>query len=449
MMRQYWTPMARLLGLHEPTKAGEDTDPLSKNRIQENQANTHWPLLFEAFRRQALDEWVPACKRHEEVNPEEKLALYGLTITPKEPLIANQLAQWKQEGTQQDLIRWLVKGPWDLPDIYNSMDFAGFETLTINDMELPTPQDASSRFDWRSAADKSAQVQTHWEITVRTSWIKPVENPPSEVLSDVAAVSWQTLLTDAASVRRLPPLAGLVILGKEKTVRMPDGQLLELKDRLPIRWEEQTAVYAAVNGAYVSGLHLALRAGPDGIECQDLSSSNGSFIGDQRLAPGKWTVLPARTRIFLGGTLSDLRADAPSLEITGKTGNHPVSLVATPLHLPTNRDCLLIDSAKPSHPVSVKRLPFLIGRDPQCDWVVGTDNMMVSRMHLRIEQIDLVAGRILVMDLSRQGLTRCDGNLLEVTQTGTWIPVGSELVLGQTPDHEGLAFRLRRPSGAD
>lgn len=445
MMKQYWTPLARILGLYERSGAVDATAPMPTIDEEDHRFTTHWPELFNAFRRHALDEWLPTCQRHAELNATEKLALHAMTITPCDPGIAQQLAQWKQEGSEQELIRWLVQGPWSVPEVGHSMDFSQFKALSFGDLELPVAHADGARYDWRMPAEKSLPGQVLWRITDQTSWLVPVEKPQTAPLATDSPVSWQALLTDAASVRRLPPFAGLVILGQEKTVRMPDGQHQVLKDKLTLRWEQKNAVYMAVQGAFVSGLHLAIRAGPDGIECQDMGSTNGSFIGDQRLIPGQWTELPVKTRIFLGGTASDLRAQAPSLEITGQTGDHPVSLDVTPLRLRTEPNLLMIYPAKASEPIGVKLLPFLIGRDSQCDWVVGAQDLMVSRMHLRIEQIDVDKGRILVRDLSRQGLTHCDGRILDAMLEGAWVSEDCELVLGKSSDHEGLAFRFRWP----
>jgi hypothetical protein len=441
MMKQYWTPLARVFGLYEQAKVGGNGE-LSPSSLQDQSVNTHWPELFEAFRRHALDAWLPLCKRHAEVNPKDKLLLQALTITPFDPEISNQLTQWSQEGSTQDLILWLVKGPWNVPDIHLRMDFSEFETLSINGLELQLNAKSGMGYDWRVSEDKLNAGLKLWQITEQTRWVEFVENPPQDLSADDPSGNWQALIEDALSVRRLPPLSGLMILGQEKTVRMPNGQQQLLKDRLPFQWEQQTAMYVAVHGAYVSGLHLALRASPTGVQCQDLNSTNGSFIGDQRLVPGEWTTLSLGDRIFLGGHASDVRSSAPSLEVSWQPERQPVSEDATPLRHDTKKDVLQIHSAQLSRPALVMNLPFLIGRDPQCDWVVGAHNLMVSRMHLRIEQIDYEKKQVLVRDTSRQGLTQCAGGPLLTVQGAAWVPEGAELVLGKSGDQSGLVFRL-------
>lgn len=448
MMRQYWTPLARVLGLYDdsdhanPRDAG--SNPASAARPQE----THWPQLFEAFRRHALDEWVPTCKRHSEVSPGERMALKALTITPRDPVIAGQLLHWQQEGTTEDLIRWLVQGPWALSEIQHWVDFSGFESLTVRPAsEAQAAQGpVSSRFDWRQqpqSANSGGHLGDVWVLQATTAWIDraDVSNPPPA--QEAAASEWRFLLTDARLARSLQLPPGLSILGHEKSVRMPDGEQVTLKDQACLPWEGQSARYHAVQGTLVSGLHLVIRIDSDGVQCKDLGSTNGTFLFDRRLEAGQWTDCPAGARLYLGGPAGDPRAQVPCLQVARSQPVRAVPADATPLRSGENTALLLIQLDAVEHPIAITRLPFLVGRDPRCDWVIPAEHAMVSRQHLVIERIDTASNRIWVRDLSAQGLTRCGEQALPSLQAGEWIERGSILRLGASAPYPGIAFSLR------
>ncbi len=461
-MQQYWTPLARVLGLYGDTEAApsQGTAP-PPPPPQDQHLATHWPQLFEAFRRHALEEWVPACERHAEVSPKDMMGLKALAITPHDAVIAQQLSHWQREGSTQDLVRWLVQGPWNVPPVLHWIDFSGFDSLTVRAApQAPAPAEPASRFDWRqqpqAAPGGKARV---WEIEAQTEWVErpqapapsvpepPMPEPtvPESPARDTAPVSgWQIKVSDARPARAMPLPLGLAIVGQEKTVRLPDGTTQALKDGTSLAWEGQDAKYHAVQGALVSGLHLALRTGADGVQCQDLGSTNGTYLGERRLAAGTWTDCPAGVLLYLGGPAGDLRSQAPSLEIARAQPARPVAVEATPLRPVEDVALLRIEPATGGAAVIVRRLPFMIGRDPRCDWVIGAEHAMVSRQHLVIEEIDPAGRRIRVRDLSSQGLTQCGSLSAQALKAGEWIAQDATLVLGASAPYPGVAFALRR-----
>lgn len=450
-MNQYWTPLARVLGLYgdkEPAPAGGDAGAAAK--APADGLSTHWPELFEAFRQHALDEWLPACKRHAEINAQDVLALQALTITPCDPQIAAQLALWQQEGDASALIRWLVGGPWNLPEVVRCMDFSGFEGLTIQAPETAPAPESASRFDWRQQPQTPRAQKRLWVLEARTAWIERAEEPPTPTPPPApppeapqAESDWQLVVSDANAIRhwRLPN--GLCLVGQEKTVRMPDGTRQALKDQMPLVWEGQDARYAAVHGTLVSGLHLAIRTGADGVECQDLDSTNGTYLADRKLESHRWTAWPANVQLHVGGPARDLRSQAPSLEVSRARAGQPISLEATPLRQGTETPLLSLQPTAGGDPIAVTRLPFLIGRDPRCDWVIAPEHAMVSRQHFVIEAVDRTAHRIRVRDLSSQGLTGCADTPSSALKTGAWVGAGVTVVLGASDPNPGVSFELR------
>lgn len=447
-MRQFWTPLARVLGLYgepEPAAADGGGGGAPPPPPVDSHLATHWPQLYEAFRRHALEEWVPACKRHAEVSAGHRMALTSLAITPLDPVIAQQISLWQQEGDTRDLIRWLVQGPWNTPEVSQWVDFSGLEALVVRAATGPAPAAApTSRFDWRQQPQAPGGKPQPWILDAQTAWVeRPAAAPPPDP-EPPAAASWRLTVTDAKAARPVHLAPGLTLVGQEKTVRMPDGASQVLKDQASLSWEGEAAVYCAVQGALVSGLHLAVRVAADGIHCRDLESTNGTFLDDQPLEPGRWTPCPAGTRLYLGGPAGDLRSQAPGLEFSRAPAARPIPVDATPLRPVNEITHLLIEPRAGSEAISVSRLPFMIGRDPRCDWVIGPDHAMVSRQHLVIEQVDPATRRVRVRDLSSQGLTRCDDLPAQALRAGAWVPLGSSFVLGASAPYPGVTFSLEQ-----
>ncbi len=444
-MQQYWTPLARVLGLYEDKEAAPSGAAPAAAPADRDLA-THWPQLFEAFRRHALEEWVPACKRHAEISPKDRMGLKGLVITPLDPVIAGQLAHWQKEGPTKDLVRWLVQGPWNLPEVNQWMDFSGFETLTVRaapESSAPAPG-TTSRFDWRQQPQAAEPGPTRvWTLDAETIWVEQKQKDEPPPAQAPQASDWQLLVQDAKPARPVRLALGVTILGQEKNVRMPDGTTQALKDQASLVWEGQDATYHAVQGTLASGLHLALRVAADGVQCRDLGSTNGTYLGDKRLEPGTWTECPAGTRLYLGGPASDLRSQAPGLEVSRLQPGRPVAMEATPLRPVEDTTLLTLQPGPGGEAIAVQRLPFMIGRDPRCDWVIGAEHAMVSRQHLVIEEVDHAGNRVRVRDLSSQGLTQCGGFTPEALKGGAWVPQGATLTLGASAPYPGVTFNLQ------
>lgn len=82
-------------------------------------------------------------------------------------------------------------------------------------------------------------------------------------------------------------------LGKQ-IARLPiDGTPLEVgrNDKSPLRFRSIT----------VSRKHAMLRSNEGRLEVMDLGSSNGTFLGDEKLAPKKWHSVDANKKLSFAG----------------------------------------------------------------------------------------------------------------------------------------------------
>jgi hypothetical protein len=184
-MKQYWTPLARWLGMSKaPTDATptalEDTAnghmareiEAQAHRPLEDAAHSHWPDLFKALQTHAQTEWVARSQRHADINPEERLAITRLQIRASSPELDAQLQEWFSESDEPHLIQWLVRGPFKTAAIERWVVLDKLECLDVLPY-VPVPPATASPYDV-SAMTTQAPV-AGYDIVAETQWApKPV-----------------------------------------------------------------------------------------------------------------------------------------------------------------------------------------------------------------------------------------------------------------------------------
>ncbi len=440
-MKQYWTPLARWLGMAKTDEAPAIVAPADVgSRAEPPAVHSPWPDLFQALRRQALTDWVPRSQRHAEIDPQQRLEITHLQIRATSPEYDRQLREWFSEGDTSQLIRWIARGPWRTAAIERWVSWAGLTQLELLPMALPERPSASPYDVDASVAQAS---QSPYEIEAQTCW--SAWTAPSE-----EAQQWPPLalhIEDALGQRSVQVMQTLVVLGTEKTLKTADGERLVLKDQSPVLWEGETAWFVAVTAEPVSGLPLMLRRHERGVECVDAGSTNGTFVQGQRLEPGHWHPLAHLQTLFLGGPSNDPRTHTARIAV--QVG-HPAQALArdrTPLRVSAppaaDRSALLMLrplSGPVTAPVAVHALPFTVGRDEACDWVIPASCQMVSRQHLVIDAVDVHKRCVQLRDLSRQGLTHSRAGWPGPATDGVWVDGSDVITLGATTRHEGLSF---------
>jgi pSer/pThr/pTyr-binding forkhead associated (FHA) protein len=91
-------------------------------------------------------------------------------------------------------------------------------------------------------------------------------------------------------------------------------------------------------------------------------------------------------------------------------------------------------------PVPVQALPFTMGRDAGCDWVIPACYEMVSRQHLVIEAVDAQRQQVKLRDLSRQGLSDSREGWQGDAALGVWVASSDAITVGKAPRHPGMTF---------
>lgn len=445
-MKQYWTPLAKILGMsgtveRKPHPRDPNLDevvlPPSKTSVR-----SPWPDLYVALREHAQREWVTRSERHAEINPKECLAITSLKIRAKTSKCDEQLQQWFSESDESHLIQWMIRGPWSTAKIEGWVIFDRLEDLQVFPFEEVTLPKASRYASTTADIDQ----ELNFEITSDSCWMERIQ----PVLNQGSLPPVQLLIHDSQGQRSIHLMQTLVVLGAEKTLKTADGMKVVLKDQSPVEWQGQTAWFVAVSAQHVSGMHLILRMHEEGIDFLDSDSTNGSFIGTMSLDPGIWHTVKHFETIFLGGPVGDMSSHTARIELRVGHPMMPVEGDRTPLRagaVSTAPPMMLLrpQGASPVAPIFVKQLPFTIGRDMDCDWVVPGEHEMVSRRHLVIEAINAQQKKVKLRDVSRHGLTEGRTAWQGHTCDGIWVDWEQVITLGKTPRTPGLTFELEAP----
>jgi pSer/pThr/pTyr-binding forkhead associated (FHA) protein len=445
-MKQYWTPLAKWLGI---SKAQQDSRPAASLAAEppdlpmQDGMQSPWPDLHRALREHAQTEWVARSQRHADVNPDERLAITRLQIRASTPALDAQLQQWFAESEVPHLIQWLVRGPFKTATIERWVILNAFEYLEI----LPLQQNQTANASPYDVTYPEAKaLPPAYVIVAETRWQpKPALTKPVESLPPL-----ELIIQDASGERRVHMMQTLVVLGAEKNLKTVDGKIMRLRDQSPVDWHGETAWFLAVSAQHVSGMHLVLRLHEDGVDCLDAGSTNGSYVNGQALNPGNWHAVKHMETVFLGGPASDPRSHTARIEL--RVG-HPVIAVGkdrTPLRRSAPQvmpPLITLQSLNDPDmaPVRVHALPFIIGRDADCDWVIPAHYDMVSRQHLVIEEVDGERQQVKLRDISRQGLSDSREGWRGDAAQGVWVACTDAITLGKTLRHPGLSFGFLGP----
>lgn len=152
-----------------------------------------------------------------------------------------------------------------------------------------------------------------------------------------------------------------------------------------------------VDGTFASRRHCLLRVGDAWATLEDLNSAHGTYVDGQRLVPGQPLPVHGMLDIRLGIAEGDY-ADYPRIRVTLPSAEALAGL-ATPIARPSAAQATPI-VGQPAAPtlaelhvhdeagrrvLPVRKTPFLVGRDPDCDAVISEANTGVSRKHFSIE----------------------------------------------------------------
>lgn len=440
-MKQYWTPLAKWLGM---SKAQHDSIPVVRTAAEQPEVLVHegvyspWPDLHRALRELAQTEWVARSQRHADINPDERLAIISLQIRATTPALDAQLQQWFAESDVPHLIQWLVRGPFKTATIERWVILDALERLEILPMQQTHAVTASP---YSVSAPAAKALPLAYDIVAETRWQpKPALTKPIGTLPPL-----ELIIQDASGERRIHVIQTLVMLGAEKTIKTAGGQIIRLKDQSPVEWHGETAWFVAVSAQHVSGMHMVLRLHEDGVDCLDAGSTNGSSVNGQALNPGNWHAVKHLETVFLGGPASDPRSHTARVEL--RVG-HPVIAVGkdrTPLRrsvpkvMPPRITLYPVNDPHMA-PVHVHALPFTIGRDADCDWVIPARYDMVSRQHMVIDEVDGLHQQVKLRDLSRQGLSESREGWRGDAAQGVWVAWTDAITLGKMPRHPGITF---------
>lgn len=445
-MKQFWTPLARMLGMVDPLHP----NPSPSTRATQSdvpQANpSQWPLLFHALRQEAENTWCAKCLQHAEVNPDQVLSLTAISLQALNPAMEQQLRDWFAETDERHLIQWMVNGPFNTEQIRQQVHFDTLTSLRLLESDnttkepVPSPYSQAGALYRQSASALKISVQSHWIPRPQPLEVKPECQP------------LHLLIQDAMGQRRLRVHHPLIILGSGVIQVGDQPESSDTQTVGDLIWHGEPAKWITVQATHVSAVHVLLRAHSQSFDVQDLDSTNGTFLKNEPLPAGQTlsSVLPMT--LSLGGPTSDPADLSAFLKIAldGLPNNQLHH--ATPL-----RQAVVKTATQTAQPVltlvvlegmtevhvPVCTFPFVIGRDISADWTVPAEHTMVSRRHLILQMADSLARRVQILDVSRHGLTSSPEGFSAPPTSGTWVENGNTLILGRVHNHTGLSFRLQ------
>ena len=430
-MSQFWTPLAKTFGLTE-----NEQPKVAVSKC----TNSNWPELYELFQEYAISNWITACKRHQEISPNDVMSIRQMTIQAGSMEIQSQIDSWCAEGTPDQLIDWMIKGPWSTPEILNCVIFEEFTKLLFIPFVPNVTKAKQSQSAYEDAEfEKNLLLTPRILLTADHMWVTSSKtgqtNVPEQIQHRVGVE-----VDDADGLRNFALKGNLFIFGHSQAKSCSDGDGLRLMDGQTIEWQGESATFICIQGHHVSGMHMALRTNEKDFDFQDLGSSNGTFEGKQAIQPFIWHSSLGHKQLHLGGPAEDCSHESPCLRITTDYLEKPAkALQLTPLRK-------TISPVKPVMPISVimhvegtngwkhelpiAKLPFLVGRDLHCDCQIPEEFSKVSRQHLVILELDTTKQAILIQDVSTHGVVIHNGTVSGDIKYGAWLTLGCELALG-------------------
>jgi pSer/pThr/pTyr-binding forkhead associated (FHA) protein len=441
-MKQFWTPLARVFGMVDAGVAAKDLHQSTAHPPSWEIDATQWPDLFKALRTFAQEVWCQRSHRHAEVNPSETLSVREVRLQACSEQMDKQLQDWFGETQMPHLIQWMIRGPFNTDEIRSKVNFQHLDSMVV----LPFVKvDKTTTVSPYQVQTDDVMSDENFLIQDVCEWvsIEQLLSPPAESsLIDV-------VIEDGFGERHLQVRYAKLILGAEKTVLFPNGDEVELKDQSALNWHGETVWFLNINARHVSGMHLWVNLTPTGFEVQDLYSTNGSYVEDQRLPTHPVLLHGDKVVLTLGGPLGDQAENSARVQLKiASQSLYPSQNFKTPLRVspPANTALFELVAVNGNDPqsITIERFPFLIGRDLDCQWTVPAQNAMVSRRHLMVLSADVHLQRIQIQDISRYGLT-LQGDK-KIGPAPVWMSVGETLTLGKTDEYQGFVFSLRLAS---
>jgi pSer/pThr/pTyr-binding forkhead associated (FHA) protein len=441
-MKQFWTPLARVFGMVDAGVAAKDLHQSTVHPPSWVIDATQWPDLFKALRTFAQEVWCQRSQRHAEVNPSETLSVREVRLQACSEQMDKQLQDWFGETQMPHLIEWMIRGPFNTDEIRSKVNFQHLDSMVV----LPFVKvDKTTTVSPYLVQMDDVMSDENFLIQDVCEWvsIEHLLSPPAESsLIDV-------VIEDGFGERHLQVRYAKLILGAEKTVLFPNGDEVELKDQSALNWHGETVWFLNINARHVSGMHLWVNLTPTGFEVQDLYSTNGSYVEDQRLPTHPVLLDGDKVVLNLGGPLADQAENSARVQLKiASQSLYPSQNFKTPLRVspPANTALFELVAVNGNDPqsITIERFPFLIGRDLDCQWTVPAQNAMVSRRHLMVLSADVHLQRIQIQDISRYGLTFLGNE--KIGPAPVWMSVGETLTLGKTDEYQGFVFSLRLAS---
>jgi hypothetical protein len=438
-LKQFWTPLARVFGMVDAAVAATDHQALGAHPPSWVVDASQWPDLFNALRTFAQEVWCQRSQRHAEVNPSETLSVREVRLQACSEQMDQQLQDWFGETQMPHLIQWMIRGPFNTDQIRSKVNFQHFDNMVVLPFVKADKKNAVSPYLVQAEGLTSDE---NFFIQDTSEWVslEQLLSPPAEsALIDV-------LIEDGLGERHLQVRYAKLILGAEKTVLFPNGDEVELKDQSALQWQGETVWFVNINARHVSGMHLWVNLTPAGFEFQDLYSTNGSYVEDQRLPTHPVLLHGDKVVLTLGGPVGDQAENTARVQLKiASQSLYPSQNFKTPLRSspPAKSDLFELVALHGNDPQSItlERFPFLIGRDLDCQWTVPAENAMVSRRHLMVLSADFQSGRIQIQDISRYGLTLLGDK--KIGPEPVWMAIGETLTLGKTDEYQGFVFSLK------
>ena len=435
--------MARMLGMVDPVQSLNSEDKFRPEQPQANANLSQWPLLFHSLRQEAEQVWCEKSRIHAEVNSEEILAVNSVTIQAGNQAMEEQLRSWYLETDEPHLIQWMMNGPFNTVLIRAHLNFDSFSSLSLAD-RIEEPSDLAVSAYSREGYPATQAV---FHICIQSHWmprpLPPVVTPEFRALD--------ILVQDSAGQRRLHIHHPLVIFGSNKAQDQDPGGNESVKAEEPggLVWQGESAKFIHVQALHASGIHLMLRSNLHGFDIQDLDSTNGTFLQEEKLPPGQTVSSSLPLSLGLGGPTTDpvdLTA-CVQISIEGTSVNwqqHATPLRRTAVDQPAlpMLELLVMDGLLEIR-IPVNKFPFEIGRDSAADWTVPAEHAMVSRRHLILQSFDKASQHIQILDVSRHGLTASPEGFAASPKSGTWVETGQTVILGRINAYTGISMRFQ------
>ncbi len=174
----------------------------------------------------------------------------------------------------------------------------------------------------------------------------------------------------------------------------------------------------------VSQRHACLVAKGSDFLLIDEGSTNGTFVGDVRIAPHTSRIVRSGDRVRLGRVLLELRVDQSPVtrDVSGATRELALALVSRAMAArgedSTARVCVVEGTDQGAAlPLALEGRAYLLGRGPECDLPIADAD--ASRVHAEVERRGKVA---VVRDLGAKNGTWIGDRRVEANREVVWRP---------------------------